>query len=705
MPTQSTNGGISMYPTKYYRAFYHFTIISLVIVFLCNCKNSEEENLYSIALKEVWIPMPDGTRLAADLYLPVTDDSNETFPVLLEYLPYRKDEHRKLRYPVFSYFVKRGYVVARVDIRGTGRSEGELIEYEYTDQEQEDGEEVIQWLSEQDFSTGSVGMFGISWGGFNAIHLAMRQPPALKAILSMMATDDIYEDDVHFIDGMMHVDAYEIGRDLKNVIPGAPDFIVDDEYFEEKFDTEPWLLKYKRQQRDGLFWDRASLNADYSKLKTPILMISGYYDGYRDSSPRILQHVNAPKKAIIGPWNHTFPHMATPPPSIEWRAEAVRWFDHWLKGVDNGILDEPAMAVFIRDGHGPSVPDSIAGSWEWVEEWPSEKVDSLKLYLQDEGRLDSNITEIGQDVLDYIPSAGIEASGSVMWWGDWSPDLRNSDEYSLVYETEPLEEDIQILGFPKLNICTSVDVPQAHFIGRLSDVSASGEVTLVTGAGINGSHRNSSSSPEHLIPGQTYQLKIEMHFTSWTFKKGNKLRVAMSNGQWPMIWPTPSPIEMTVYTGGVNPSSLSLPIWKGRGNHRPQFKVPGKDPKLPGYETKTSGTVSGFAEVSETKNDTIAGITQVIASNEGTITYPWATWKSKEHIIHQVNDHVPAKASVKSNYEILINNDHQKLKWEGILNFWSDESNFYYEYSRRLSDQDSLIRIKTWKDTIPRDFQ
>ena len=676
-----------------------------MIVLVYSCIHSHEDEFYSIELKEEWITMTDGTKLAADLYMPVSNNSKEKFPVLLEYLPYRKDEHRKLRYPVFSYFVKRGYVVVRVDIRGTGRSEGELVEYEYTEQEQEDGEEVIQWLSEQDFSSGSVGMFGISWGGFNAIHLAMRQPPALKAILAMMATDDIYEDDVHFIDGMMHVDAYEIGRDLKNVIPGAPDFVIDSSYFEEKFDTEPWLLKYKRQQRDGPFWDRASLNSDYSKLKTPIFMISGYYDGYRDSSPRILQHVNAPMKAIIGPWNHTFPHMATPPPSIEWRAEAVRWFDHWLNGVDNGIMDEPPMAVFIRDGHGPGVPDSIEGSWEWVEEWPTGQVESLDLYMHSGGRLDSNTFIKDQEILNYKPSAGIEASGSVMWWGDWSPDLSSSDQFSLVYETEPLEEDIQILGFPLLKIKASVNVPQTHFIGRLGDVSPNGEVTLVTGAGINGSHRNSSSAPEHLIPGKTYPLEIELHFTSWTFKKGHRIRIAISNGQWPMIWPNPSAMEMTLYSGGSDPSTLILPIWKGGGSNQPEFKVPGKDPKLPGYETKATGTISGFAEVSETKYDSIKGITQLIASNQGTVLYPWAIWKSKEHIVHEVNDLNPAAASVISNYEITIDKADRILKWEGILGFNSDKENFYYEYTRNLFMKDSLLRSKTWKEIIKRDFQ
>ena len=175
-----------------------------------------------IERREVWIAMPDGVRLAADLYLPNEIEPAERLPVLLEYIPYRKTESRSSTYLLASYFVRRGYVVARVDIRGTGNSEGSLVEYEYSDQEQTDAEAVIDWLSKQSFSNGNVGMFGISWGGFNSIHLAMRNPPALKAIIAIMATDDLFEDDVHYIDGQMHVDAYELGVDIANALPGAP---------------------------------------------------------------------------------------------------------------------------------------------------------------------------------------------------------------------------------------------------------------------------------------------------------------------------------------------------------------------------------------------------------------------------------------------------------------------------------------------------
>ncbi|HSE41844.1 MAG TPA: CocE/NonD family hydrolase, partial [Acidobacteriota bacterium] len=161
---------------------------------------------YGIEMREAWIPLKDGIRLAADIYMPAGGAVDERFPVLLEYLPYRKTESRMRDYPLYSYFVERGYVVAKVDIRGTGNSEGRLIAYEYTDQEQQDCEEVIDWLSKQSWSIGKIGMFGISWGGFNSIHMAMRNPPALKAIIAVDATDDLYQDDVHYIDGILHVD-------------------------------------------------------------------------------------------------------------------------------------------------------------------------------------------------------------------------------------------------------------------------------------------------------------------------------------------------------------------------------------------------------------------------------------------------------------------------------------------------------------------
>ncbi len=269
---------------------------------------------YQVEMKEAWITLPDGVRLAADLYMPAGDVESKKFPVILEYLPYRKTEARARNYSMYSYFVERGYVLARVDIRGTGNSEGKLIPYEYSDIEQVDGETVIDWLSKQPWSNGKVGMFGISWGGFNSIQMAGRNPPALKAMIAIDATEDLYQDDVHYMDGIMHLDSWEMSQDLDNARPGAPDYVIDEAYFRDRFDTQPWMMTYKRQQRDGPFWDRGSLRDRYETIRIPTFHIGGWYDGYRDSLPRMLANVKAPVKAMIGAWSHAFPHDPYPQP-------------------------------------------------------------------------------------------------------------------------------------------------------------------------------------------------------------------------------------------------------------------------------------------------------------------------------------------------------------------------------------------------------
>ena len=456
---------------------------------------------FDVALQEATIPMRDGVRLAVDLWHPRGAGDAGRFPVLLEYLPYRKAESRSDRYSLYAYFVRRGYVVARVDIRGTGSSEGTLIPHEYSDIELSDGDAVIDWLAKRPFSNGRVGMFGISWGGFNAIQMAMRRPAALKAIIALDATDDLYQDDVHFMDGMMHVDSWEMGQDVANAMPGAPEYRIDDRYFAERFDQPPWFLTYKHQQRDGPFWDRASLKSNYAAITTPTFMIGGWYDGYRDAIPRMLQQMNAPTKAIIGPWSHTFPHDATPEPSIEWRHEAVRWFDHWLKGHDTGIMREPRVATYIRDWHAPGPNlDMVPGVWRWDTGWPAAAVTAQVLYPSALGALTARAPSAGRQQLHYVPSSGVEAGGPVMWFGDVAPDLRPSDAFGLVYETPPLVAPLTILGLPRARLQVSSSAPLAHWFARLGDVAPDGQVTLVASAGQNGAHRQSARRPEAIVP-------------------------------------------------------------------------------------------------------------------------------------------------------------------------------------------------------------
>jgi len=660
---------------------------------------------YGIRIDEAWIALPDGVRLSADLYMPDGGNSGERFPVLLEYLPYRKAEGRGRNYPLYSYFVQRGYVVAAVDIRGTGNSEGRLIPYEYSDIEHRDGEFVIDWLSRQNWSSGKVGMFGISWGGFNSIQMALRNPPALKAIIAVDATEDLYQEDVHFIDGIIHVDSWEMSQDLDNARPGAPGYVIDEAYFRDRFDTQPWMMTYKRQQRDGAFWDRASAKGRYADIRIPSLFIAGWYDGYRDSVPRMLANVSAPVKAIIGPWSHAWPHEPYPKPGIEWRHEAVRWFDQWLKGIDTGIMDEPRFAVFVRNWHAPGpYLEEAPGAWRYEDGWPIARIRDQVMHLQPDHTLRSEEPEAATHRLRYVPSIGIEAGGPVMWWGDVAHDQRPTDAYSLVYDSVPLESDTEILGMPRALLTVSADAPRANWFARISDVAPDGTVTQVAGAGFNGTHRKSAREPSPLAPGETLAIDIEMHFTSWVFPKGHRVRVAVNNAQWPMLWPTPHPMTSTLQLG-PDASRVVLPVMPHAPRPVPAFLPPSESPTLAGFETLDAGTSSGYGEISSVNRNPQTGEATATATNTGGQRYPWGVERYNETIRHMVKDDDPAKAAMQGSHRLEVELPGRTLLWEAELSFSSDVDSFHYSYRRRLSENGKLLREKTWTDTIPRDFQ
>jgi putative CocE/NonD family hydrolase len=663
---------------------------------------------HGISMQEAWIAMPDGVRLAADLHMPTGGARNEKFPVLLEYLPYRKTESRSSSMSLYSYFVQRGYVVARVDIRGTGNSEGRLVPYEYSDQEHEDGEKVIAWLARQRWSNGNVGMFGISWGGFNSIQMAMRNPPALKAIVAVDATEDLYQEDVHYMDGILHLDSWEMSMDLA-ARPGAPDFVIDEAYFRDRFDAEPWMLTYKKQQREGKFWDRASLKGRYESIRIPTFHIGGWYDGYRDSVPRMLEHLRAPVKAMIGPWSHAWPHEPVPLPGMEWRHEAVRWFDRWLKGRDTGILDEPRFAVYVRQWHppGPTL-EHVPGFWRWKDGWPIRRITPQAFYPQPNHTLSASEPQGAEHHLRYVPSIGIEAGGPVMWWGDAAHDQRPTDAFSLVYDSEPLENDTEILGFPKAVLTVAADKPHANWFVRISDVAPDGTVTQVAGAGFNGTHRLSAREPRPLEPGKYFPLEIELHFTSWVFPKGHRIRFAVNNSQWPMLWPTRhAPMTTSLKLGGDEGSRILIPIVPPGTRPAPKFLPPAEaHPELPGFESLDSGTTSGYGEISSVDRNPQTGEVKVTATNTGAARKPWGTEKYRETIEHRTSDSHPQNTTVIGTHRLETTLDTGRvLLWEAELSFISDFENFNYRYTRRLSENGKKVREKTWKETIPRDFQ
>ncbi len=655
---------------------------------------------YGFHVDEVWIPVRDGIRLAANLFLPEGAPAEQRFPPLLEYLPYHKDDGTIARdYPIHGYFARRGYVGVRVDMRGTGRSEGRLPDREYSTQEHADALEVIDWLARQPWSNGHVGMFGLSWGGFNSIQVAGLRPPALKAIIAIEATEDLFHDDIHYLDGILHMDQYELEMDQFTPQTRAPDFPLDEASLADRFDVPPWKIEQLRHQQDGPFWRRPSILGKYERFRIPALLIAGWYDGYRDSVPRMLEHVRSPVKAIVGPWAHAWPHSAVPGPAIEWRREAVRWWDHWLKGIDTGALDEPRLAIFVRHSHPPDPGlREIPGEWRFEDTWPVPRIREDTWVLGEDHSLKSRAGSGAIHELEYVPSIGIEAGP---WWGDLVPDQAPLDRRCLVYDSPPLDGDIEILGFPRALLRASVTAPLAHWFVRLSDIAPDESVTLVTGAGQNGAHRTSALRPESLPPDRVLPLEVPLHFTSWVFPRGHRIRLAISNALWPMAWPTPHRMTARLHVGGDDPSRVALPVVPREARPSPDFRPPEPSDKAPGVRSfggvwPGSWTVHRDAD----RRDSI-----LEWHGTGGMEFPWGREDYDERLRYTVDDSRPDRAAIEGFAETVIRRGRSRLTWRVHLDLRSDAAVFHYRLTRELLRGSRVVRRRAWREDVSRDYQ
>ncbi len=653
--------------------------------------------VYGVRIEKAWIPMKDGVRLAATLYMPDGAKPGDKFPAALDYLPYRKDDSTAAGdYPKNAYFARRGYVGARVDIRGFGASEGRPTDREYSEQEQIDGEQVIHWLATQSWSNGKVGMYGISWGGFNALQMAMRNPPELKAIIAADATEELFHDDIHYIDGMMHVDEFELNMDMAPGMTGAPDYTLDESVLGPRFEAAPWSLLYFKHQRDGEFW--RSPVRPLNQIKVPCFLIGGLADGYRDSIPRMLEQVKAPIRALVGPWNHSYPSDADFGPRIEWREDAVRWWDYWLKGRDTGVLQDPKLVIFMRHWFPPD-PNlgTVPGEWRAETGWPPRDVKCSTLYLQANHSLARSAAQPETHGLKYIPSIGVEAG---FWWGELLSDQRPVDAFSLVYDSAPLQEELAVMGRPHALLRALADAALANWFARLSDIAPDGTVTQITGAGLSGAQRESMSDPQPLVPGKVYELDVEMHLTTWVFPKGHRIRLSISNALWPMVLSTPYNMTTSLEVGGKEGSRLTLPVVPPKG------EVAHVSPPQPAEE-RIDLKSFGFPWPGEwlVTRDQGRQKTTVLWKGKMGGEYPWGKETDLEKLTYEIDDAHPEVNVIHGEAETTMQLKDRVLVWSGRLSFTSDAKNFFYKYTRELREDGNLIKSKTWEETIPRDLQ
>ena len=517
-------------------------------------------------VEHFWITLKDGCRLAARMWLPEDAETNPV-PAILEYIPYRKrDGTRGRDEPMHHYFAGHGYAAIRVDLRGSGESDGLLMD-EYLPQELADGVELIAWIAAQKWCSGAVGMMGKSWGGFNCLQVAALRPPALKAVLSVCSTDDRYADDIHWMGGCLLNDNLWWGAIMLTyqARPADPELYGQGwrDNWKRRLEAMPfWPALWLKHQRRDAYWQHGSVCEDWAAIEVPVFLVGGWVDAYTNAIPRMLEHLKVPRKAVIGPWAHLYPQDGAPAPAIGFLQEAVKWWDRWLKGAQNGVDREPMLRAWLQDW-APPVGTRTAHPGRWVAEpsWPSPSIVRKKLFLNADQALAIG-PSAAKPMTVRSPLHVGQACGE--WMGAGCPgeqptDQRVDDAFSLVFDGAPLATPLQILGAPELDLFISSDKPVAQIAVRLSDVAPDGAALRVSYQVLNLTHRDSHANPEALEPGKQYRVRVKLNDCGHRFAAGHRIRIAISTGYWPLIWPSPEWASLTILAGE---SRLILPVRK-----------------------------------------------------------------------------------------------------------------------------------------------
>ena len=654
------------------------------------------------------IPLSDGVNLAARYWLPIDAESNPV-PAVLEYIPYCKRDGTAARdEAMHPYFAGHGYAAIRVDIRGSGESEGVLLN-EYLKQEQDDALEVIAWIADQPWCNAKVGMMGKSWGGFNGLQVAARQPEALKCIITVFFTDDRYADDVHYIGGCMALEnpSWAFVMFPAMARPPDPALVGDawrDMWMHRLQANTPWLLDWIKHQRRDEYWKHGSVCEDFSNIQIPVYAIGGWADPYSNPVPRVLAGLDVPRKGLIGPWGHQYMHQASPGPKIGFMDEALRWWDYWLKDIDTGIMHEPQYRVWVQDSVRPNACyQQRPGYWASEPNWPSDNITAQALYLNTRGLSTQQETE--SIVMINSPQTTGQCTPFFGSMGAGDPqdplDQRADDAVSACFDGEILGHNLTIFGAPTITLDLASDQANAFVCVRLNEVLTSGESLQVSYGLLNLTHRNSHEQIELLEPGERYLVTIALNDIAHTFAAGSRIRIALSTAFWPVVWPSPLPVNLSLFT---TQSLLTLPLRARREEDAnldelapprqsrvyPQTIVKDAEPMIVGF---TSDLLSGLQTFT---NATDTG--QVRFDKNG-----W-TFSAKSENRYTIHADDPNSARIESqSTETYCREGQLYVRIEARQVMTSDEKTFYIDAKLEAFEDDLSVFSKQWQQSFDRD--
>lgn len=655
-------------------------------------------------IENLFIELQDGTRLAAKLWLP---EGAGKVPAILEYLPYRKHDGTRVRdNGLHEYLASHGYACIRVDIRGTGESDG-VIEDEYTVQEQLDGCEVIAWIAEQDWCDGQVAMIGISWGGFNGLQIAARQPPALKTVITVGSTDDRYATDIHYVGGCLSKDNFDWSSTMFawNDLPPDPAIVGNrwrEMWLERLEANRPWILTWLAHQHRDAYWQQGSVCDDFSAVTIPVYAVSGWADNYSESVPRLLAGLSGPRRGLIGPWEHSYPHDATVAPQIGWLQEVLRWCDHWMKARETGIMDEPMLRAWMQE---PVRPETLykarPGRWVGEEHWPSQRITPQRLPLNPGGRLGG---EAGNGTAGVKSPLWVgAASGEVGRYAsdaDWPTDQREDDGGSLVFLSEPLPERLEILGAARLELRLSSDRPLALLAARLNEVASDGASTRVTLGLMNLAHREGHGAPRKLTPGEEVDVTVEFDDIAHAFAAGSRIAVAISTNYWPVAWPSPEPATITLRLGE---STLVLPV---RPPDPADERLRPFDPPESAAQTPHQSHMPEDAPRRRIVRDLLTGWMQVdFPRGSGRLEMPdiGHVHDSEGLVSYEITGDDPLSARTTTRFRTVVTRAGTTCEHLSEGSLTCDATHFRVEMRLEARENGETIFTREWDERIPRD--
>ncbi|GBQ66883.1 putative acyl esterase [Ameyamaea chiangmaiensis NBRC 103196] len=660
--------------------------------------------------EHLWITLSDGCRLGARLWLPRTA-YEQRVPAIMEYIPYRKGDGTRARdEPMHGYFAQNGYAAIRVDMRGSGESDGHLAD-EYLRQEQDDALEVIDWIARQPWCSGAVGMMGKSWGGFNALQVAARRPAALRAIVTAYSTDDRFADDIHFMGGCLLNDNLWWGSIMLAYQGRPPDpAIAGDDWraiWRARIDAMPFFpAVWAGHQSYDAYWRHGSVREDYSAIVCPVLIVGGWVDSYTNAVPRLLEGLTVPRQAIIGPWGHVYPQDGVPGPAIGFLQDVTRWWDRWLKDTGGDVTDMPAVRAFLQD---PMPPDATRAeaSGRWVSEgsWPSSMIEHRDWSLRGDGGLGQ--PDHSETLLRICtPQSHGRAGGEWMGTGcrgEMPLDQRLDDGFATVFQTGPLAQTCEVLGVPTLRVELCSDQPVATLVVRLSDVAPDGRAERVSYQVLNLTHRNGHATPAPMEPGRLVPVTVTLSACGHRFAAGHRIRVALGTTYWPMIWPAPQVATLMLRPAG---SILTLPC---RTTPPEQERAVVFDPPVHGPVTPVTQLEAGRLQ-RHFAFDAVSGVSTYVTDAVGGV-FGEGVQKFDEtdtvmaHSLRReltIRDDDPLSARYVLTQSLRLSRPECDARIETRTEMTSDAHHFHLAGVLTVLDHGDVFARREWRESIPR---